>query len=237
MDKRTRLIVPIVLSITALAFVQNAYADTYIFDFAAGFDGWQQQWHESNTPGGSDGVVTHFPFLGYLDSASLRFDMGNGLGDDGTLWIEKQFAVPASTPLAVDLGFQLYNPVQSNLNTFEVKAVIDTENPDVQDDFVLIGQTNSAMGWVPFEYHQAVNSPTGQVWVGLGIRVSWEGPREYWIDHVSVSIPAVPEPSLAGMLSIGLITVAFVALRFRTRYKVFAPEGRVSRIDENTESK
>jgi hypothetical protein len=144
------------------------------------------------------------------------FNMGNGFGDYGTLWIEKQFAVPHSM-IQVDLGFQLYNTSRSDVNTFQVKAVISRQNPSVQSDFALIGETNSAAGWVPFRYSQTVNSPTGQVWVALGIRVAYEGPRVYWIDHVTVSVPAVPEPSLAGMLLIGLFTLVFDPLRRTNR--------------------
>jgi hypothetical protein len=184
------------LAASALAFVNHARAETHVFDFGTGFEGWQQQWHESSSPGGSDGVVTHLPFFGYLDSASLMFNMGNGFGDDGTLWIEKQFAVPPSVPTPVDLGFQLFNDEQSDLNNYEVKAVISTQNPNVQPDFTLIGETNTAAGWVPFEYSQTVNSTTGQVWVALGIRVAWETGRTYFIDNVTVSIP--PESSLSG---------------------------------------
>jgi hypothetical protein len=194
--------------LSVLVFVQRLNADTQVFDFATDFEGWQQQWHESTSPGGSDGVVSHQELLGYLDAGSLRFNMGNGFGDDGTLWIEKQFTVPASVPTPVDLGFQLYNDEQSDFNTFEVKAVISTQNPNVQPDFTTIGQTNSAEGWVPFEYSQSVNSPTGQVWVALGIRVAWEGPRIYYIDHVTVTIPTVPEPSAVGIVSVSLLALA-----------------------------
>jgi hypothetical protein len=189
MNSRTKVLLTLA---AALAFVNQVRGETHVFDFATGFDGWQQQWHESSSPGGSDGVVTHLPGLGYLDSASLRFDMGNGFGDDGTLWIEKQFAIPVSVATPVGLGFQLFNDELSEVNTFQVKAVISTQNPNLQPDFTLIGETNTAEGWVPFGHTQTVNSATGQVWVALGIRVAWETPRVYYIDHVTVAIPSGP---------------------------------------------
>src|SRR5688572_25737444 len=96
---------------------------TFTSDFQTGFDGWQQQWHKESTSG-TDGVATHSTERGYNDVASLKFDMGDGFGDDGTLWIEKQFAVPAGVPTPVSLSLQLFNQFQSDFNTFEVKAAI-----------------------------------------------------------------------------------------------------------------
>jgi hypothetical protein len=187
---------------------QPALAQTFVSDFETDFDGWQQQWHKED-PGGSDGVVTHSNARGYNDGTSLQFDMGDGFGDDGTLWIEKQFAVSPTMPTHVDLAFQLFNEFQSDFNTFQVKAAISTENPEQQADFMTIGSTDTAEGWVPFSFDRIVNSPTGQVWVALGIRVAWETHRDYWIDHVVVSTAAVPEPITAVLL---LPTVAGIAL-------------------------
>jgi hypothetical protein len=177
-----------------------AWADTFTSDFQTGFDGWQQQWHKES-PTGTAGVVTHTTERGYNDGASLKFDMGDGFGDDGTLWIEKLFAVPADVPTPVSLSFQQFNEFQSDANNFELKAAISTENPDEQADFTTIGETGAAEGWVPFTYEDTIISPSGQVWVAAGIRVAWETPRVYWIDHVVVSTMAIPEPTTAALLS------------------------------------
>jgi hypothetical protein len=203
---RTAGAVAILLWIVAAADL--ASAEEFVSDFQTGFDGWQQQWHESEPPGGSDGVVTHTTSLGYLDSASLMFDMGNGAGDDGTLWIEKQFAVSPTVPTNISVTFQLFSPEQSDFNNFEVKAVISTENPEVQPDFVTIGETNMAAGWVPYAYGQTITAPSGQVWVALGIRVAFESPRTYWIDHVTVSTNPIPEPTTAPLGVAAILALA-----------------------------
>jgi hypothetical protein len=188
-----------------------ALAQTFFSDFAIGFDGWTQQWHiESET--GTDGVVTHNAERGFNDSASLKFDMGDGFGDDGTLWIEKQFAVAADLPTLVDLTFQQFSLEQSDFNTFEVKAAISTDNPQVQADFTTIGNTDSIPGWAPFQYGQTITSTTGQVWVALGIRVAFEGHRDYWIDHVTVNTKLIPEPSTA-VLAAGLVCLTLLRWR------------------------
>jgi hypothetical protein len=202
--------VAVVISLTLGA--GPASADTFVSDFQAGFDGWQQQWHKESTTG-TDGVVTHSSERGYLDRASLKFDMGDGFGDDGTLWIEKQFAVPAGVPTPVSLSFQLFNEFQSDFNTFQVKAAISTNNPNEQADFTTIGSTDSAEGWVPFTYEDTITSPTGRVWVAAAIRVAWETPRVYWIDHAVVSTAAIPEPPTAALLFAGLAATAVVFSR------------------------
>ena len=168
-----------------------ACADTFVFDFETSFDGWQQQWHKDSPPPGTDGVVSHSVERGYLDGASLKFDMGDGHGDDGTLWIEMPFAVSIVLPTRVAVEFQLFNSFKGIPN-FEVKATIRLDNPDEQADFKTIGVTDTAEGWVPFVFDETITSPTGQAWVALGVRVAWETHRDYWIDHVVVSTTVIP---------------------------------------------
>jgi hypothetical protein len=126
--------------------------------------------------------------------------MGDGFGDDGTLWIEKQFAVESGFPTNVALTFQQFNDFQSDFNSFQVKVAISTENPNQQADFATIGSTDVAEGWVPFAYEETITSPSGQVWVALGIRVAWETHRDYWIDHVVVTTTQIPEPLSAVLM-------------------------------------
>ena len=139
----------------ALAFAPSiTCADTYVSDFQTSFDGWQQQWHnESET--GTPGVVSHSTERGYNDGASLKFDMGDGFGDDGTLWIEKMFSIDAGVPTNIAVAFQQFNEFQSDFNTFQVKAAVSIQNPNEQADFTTIGNTDSGEGWVPFEYDRA----------------------------------------------------------------------------------
>lgn len=186
---------------------ESAPAEIFVFDFETGFDGWQQQWHEDMPPGGSDGVVTHSTERGFNDGASLKFDMGDGVGDDGTLWIEKQFAVSPTLPTHIAVTFQLFNENQGDVNTFEVKTAIGVKNPEQQADFTTIGVTDTALGWVPFEFGQTIAPSLDPAWVALGIRVSYEGHRDYWIDHVVVSTNVVPEPS-----NIALVISAFAGI-------------------------
>ena len=200
------LLISIAMGFTVVIYSLSANGAQWTYDFDGSFQGWDWQWDELYTPGGSDGVVSLSTQRGYNDSSSLKFDMGDGAGDDGTLWIEKAFTVPSNLPTKVSVYFQLFNLRKSDVNQFQVKAYIGQDNPEEQEDFQCIGRTDSAAGWVPFEYNQTIESTTGQVWVALGIRVTWEGHRDYWIDHVQVNI--VPTPAtLMIMLFGGIITL------------------------------
>jgi hypothetical protein len=203
----------IVLAFMAVNFVPaDSQAEEFISEFATDFDGWLQQWHKES-PTGTDGVVSHSTERGYLDGTSLEFDMGDGFGDDGTLWIEKQFAVSNLQPTRVSVTFYLFNEFQSDFNTFQVKAAISTDDPNEQGDFATIGSTDSAAGWVPFSYDAIVPPSTDPVWVAVGIRVAWETPRVYWIDRVVVSTEVVPEPASLGLILAGCVTLALIRRR------------------------
>ncbi len=215
LNKAFGLTIAIALSLGGGAAIAGDDQFTFTSDFQTGFDGWQQQWHKES-PTGTDGVVAHSTERGYLDGASLKFDMGDGFGDDGTLWIEKQFLIPAGAPTPVSISFQLFNLFQSDFNTFEVKAAISTSNPNEQADFITIGSTDTAEGWVPFSFQDTITSPTGEAWFAAGIRVAWETPRVYWIDYVVVSTMAIPEPTSFVFLSLGF--AGLVSLR-RSRWR------------------
>lgn len=203
----------------ACALSAAALAAIDLSEFQGSFNGWSQQWHiDEDGKHVTPGQVKLDSSLGYLDSHSLHFDMGNGFGDDGTLWIEKGYTLPA-TRTSIDLSFRLYNLAQSDVNQFEVKAYIGEANPQVQSDFTLIGLTDRIAGWDAFSFSRTLSSTASQVWVALGIRVAWEGHHDHWIDHVRVVTTQrnfglfprepinspVPEPASVALLAISVI--------------------------------
>ena len=91
-----------VISVSALLLAASrpAQAATLVSDFATDFGGWSQQWHKASpSMSGTPGLVTHATDRGYLDGASLKFDMG-----DGTLWIERPLPRSPTLPTRIDLS-------------------------------------------------------------------------------------------------------------------------------------
>ena len=173
-----------------------AVAGTITYNFTDSLEGWETGWHKDSTTG-TTGTVSWSAERGSGDGGpgSLKFDMGDGFGDDGTLWIARRFPAPAGVTAPMTVSFDLYSEEESFVNNFQVKATIRPDKPDRQNDFVTIGETNTAAGWVPYSYTRTLTSQTGSVWVAVGIRVAWESHRDYWIDGVSVTGVAVPEPA------------------------------------------
>ncbi len=200
----------------SLVAVNPARGETFIFDFADSFDSWQQKW-DIESPTGTPGLISHSTARGYLDNASLLFDLGDGLGDDGTLWIDKQFLVAAGAPSRVAVSFQLFNTAQSDFNQFQVQAAILSHEPLQQADFTNIGRTETTEGWTTFSYAQDITPPSGNIWVGVGIRVAWETHREYWIDRVVVTTSPVPEPSATTQMFATLVSFAGVMWLIRRK--------------------
>jgi hypothetical protein len=159
-------------------------------------------------------MVALDPTRGFDDGASLLFDMGDGFGDDGTLWIERAFAAPGSAPVIVRIDFQLFSESQSDFNQFEVKAFAGPDDPDVQADFTTLGPTELVAGWSDYHYETTVQPSGGQVWAALGVRVAWETPRQYGIDKVTATV--TPEPA-GGVLASGAALGACVASRRKRR--------------------
>jgi len=211
------------IALTILLFSSPANAvQTSVYEFSNSLEGWSWQWHIDNGgPSVRPGEVALSNERGFNDSSSLKFDMGSGTGDDGTLWIEKQFSVPAGIKTPVSVSFQLYSTSESFVNNFQVKAYIGVDDPQQQRDLQTIGQTNLAAGWMPYSLSSSILAPEETVWVALGIRVSWETHRDYWIDHVTVT--TVPEPRWASVLS--LLVALFFRVERNPRARVPAKRG------------
>lgn len=190
----TRAVRLCVLGAALLAPVVAQGAVFELSEFQGSFDGWSQQWNNYRpAPHITPGVVSLSDERGYRDGHSLKFDMGNGRGDDGTLWIEKAYDVPAGVTTPVGVSFALFNTRRSDANLFQVKAYIGERDPQVQTDFDWIGLTNLTNGWDNrFTHVKHVTAPSGRAWVALGISVAWESHRDYWIDHVRVSTAVIP---------------------------------------------
>ncbi|MBW3582050.1 MAG: hypothetical protein KY455_03030 [Euryarchaeota archaeon] len=113
----------------------------------------------------------------------------NGILDDGVVWAEAPLLATPGTPVPVSITFHVLSEVHSDVNNWGVVAYLGEEDPEREDDFTVVGQTDQGAGWRTF-CHAAVVTPDadGKVWAAFGISVTWETPRTYYLDDVAVGI-------------------------------------------------
>jgi hypothetical protein len=70
-----------------------------------------------------------------------------------------------------------------------VVAYAGLVEPQVEDDFAVVGLANEAAGWKNYVYTADLNTDSnGEVWVAVGITVRWETYMTYYIDDVRIEI-------------------------------------------------
>lgn len=111
----------------------------------------------------------------------------NGLNDDGTIWMERQFDFGANTQATVTISFWLWSRDAADINTWPVVAFIGKRNPETEEDFTIVGQTDRRAGWARYELTRTLSTGTsGRVWVAFGFGATWETERTYFMDSVRV---------------------------------------------------
>ncbi|MEM2912069.1 MAG: hypothetical protein QXM52_00100 [Candidatus Bathyarchaeia archaeon] len=129
--------------------------------------------------------VTNVPRSGQY---SLKFFI-DGRQNEGTVWIEKKINVKKHTQIQVKVSFWLYSE-QESFNTIAIVcAYLGAENPEVEEDFTVIGATNEVAGWKNYTHVVDLNTgSSGEIWVAVGISVRWETQMTYYIDDIEVEV-------------------------------------------------
>ncbi len=119
---------------------------------------------------------------------SIRFFI-DGRQDDGTIWMEKKINVKEHAQIQVKVSFWFYSE-QESFNTIAVVcAYIGTENPEVEEDFIVIGAANEVAGWKNYTHVADLNTgSSGEIWIAVGISVRWETQMTYYIDDIEIEI-------------------------------------------------
>ena len=123
-------------------------------------------------------------------SHSGRFSLElfiDGRQDDGTIWIETKIESGRRSQVKVSFWFYSEEP---SFNTLAVICTyIGAENPEVEDDFYVLGPANEVAGWKKYEYSAVIDSSqSGEVWVAVGISVRFETYLTYYLDDVEIII-------------------------------------------------
>jgi hypothetical protein len=193
LDRRFTILVLVgILSVSVVAawyFLPKpvAYGD----GFEADFGGWAKDAHvpeDPNNPGHPVAWdIARVTSRAYAGNHSLAFFI-DGRQDDGTIWIEKQLVVENASRVHVEISFQLHSEAESFNLVASVVAYAGAVDPEVEEDFAVLGPANEVAGWKRYTHKATIQAASTEVWVALGITVRWETEMTYHIDDVRVSI-------------------------------------------------
>ncbi len=130
-----------------------------------------RQWQIA--PVSTEAYSGHKSLFLYLDGGS----------DDGTIWIERAIPAPPQSDLTADLRFACGKEFDYATTPVYYLGLSD---PEVEADFATLPLRN---GWQV--YNASVPISTGdrtQLWVAVGLAVSWEIQVYHYLDDVEVTL-------------------------------------------------
>jgi hypothetical protein len=162
------------------------------YDFESGFEGWVADSHLPEDPNRPGELVdwkielAHNKSFSGTKSALFYID---GLQDDGTIWIERKLTVAPNTVTNVNVTFQFWSETESWNTLAVIVGYVGIRNPEVEEDFEILGEANDAEGWRAYNLINEVQTDdSGELYVALGISVRWETHLTYFIDDISITI-------------------------------------------------
>jgi hypothetical protein len=171
---------------------QQPQPQTFSYNFEDGFEGWVTDAdlpEDPNRPG--ELVDWRIELAGNVSSSGSKSVLLyiDGTQDDGTLWIERKLHLEPNTQKTVNLSFQFWSESESFNTLGVVVGYAGSQNPEVEDDFVILGSANEAEGWKAYNLTQQIQTDaSGDVHVALGFSVRWEAHLTYFVDDVKITI-------------------------------------------------
>jgi hypothetical protein len=197
MNKTTTLLIVVVVAGALLATVilltrPQPEQETFSEDFESGFDAWSADSdvpEDPNNPGNPVAWaivrVSNNSFSGNY-SVLMSIDERQ---DDGTIWIERKLTLDASSMKSVNVSFQLWSASESFNTLAEVVGYVGKYSPEAEADFQVQGAANQISGWLAYSFSSEISTDdTGEVYVALGISVTWETKMSYFIDAVEITV-------------------------------------------------
>ena len=164
----------------------------YDEDFEEDFGGWEGDADVPEDPNNAGSLVdwnvsrVTSPVKSGQYSLELYID---GRQDDGTVWIERKLSVQKDSQIQVKVSFEFYSESESFNVIAGVVGFAGTSNPEVEEDFTVLGQANEVAGWKRYTHTETVKTGLrGKIWVAVGITVLWETEMTYNLDDVRITI-------------------------------------------------
>ncbi len=113
----------------------------------------------------------------------------DGRQDDGTIWIERKIETQKNAKKQITVSFYFYSEKESFNTIASICAYVGVRNPEVEENFSIIGSANEVVGWKRYSLVSDIDTGSSEeIWVALGISVRWETHMTYCIDDVKIEI-------------------------------------------------
>jgi hypothetical protein len=198
MDIKNRILLTFIFSLilTGIFWTLNQDAPIEPISIQEGFEQGLGNWvrdndlpMDPNNPGRRVNwsiTVIEEPVKSGAASAAFFID---GSQDDGTIWLEREIQVAPNERVSIDLEFSFFSGSVSFNTLAVVVASGGPINPEVEEDFTVIGPANRLEGWDQYQYNTITSTgEEGRIWIALGISVRWETHLIFFIDDISASI-------------------------------------------------
>ncbi len=103
--------------------------------------------------------------------------------------------MPAGTWLMA-VEFNVWVPTGGDANIWPRIAFLDTFQPELESDFWFMQPLTLDAGWTPVTHTRRMQLASPQdVWMAVGLAVTWESVNTYYIDSITISWSPFPCPN------------------------------------------
>jgi hypothetical protein len=166
---------------------------TYFFSFEDGMEEWQGRGIDLEL---GDTLIAwsiqRTQEMAKAGSTAMKFYLENW-NDAGKIWIEHPFAVQPDCSYDVNISYAFASADFGMANLWTIITGVVSQRPQTRDDLVYQDHTGNGSDtdvgyrWLEKSYVGNVTAAAdGEIYVMVGIWGTWETPRTYYLDSLSI---------------------------------------------------
>ncbi len=166
------------------------------FAFEDGMEGWYAVATDTLSPP-IEWHVEHTAEPSHTGAGAVELFLAN-YNDAGKIWMERPFDLEAGTTYEVEVDYAFGTTDWGDVNLFTIIAGVHSSPPREAEDLSFQGDTghgqsqDAGLVWLDKSYSfTATASGAGTLYVALGVWGTWETPRTYFVDDVTVRFTPV----------------------------------------------